>query len=173
MTIWTVLLGGVGVIALAAACTLFLPGEVHVKRQATMKVAPETVLNLAASNEGYQRFNPYLTSDPDLKIMSFGPRSGVGSGFRFEGREGKGSQTVASVTADSVRYDIDLGAMGRPVQQITALDTPQGTRVVWTMKMDLGLNPVARVFGLFLDGMVGKTFEQGLDNLAATESAAS
>ncbi|MBG6174103.1 hypothetical protein IWQ55_001646 [Labrenzia sp. EL_208] len=173
MTIWTVLLGGVGVIALAAAGTLFLPGEVHVKRQATMKVAPETVLNLAASNEGYQRFNPYLTSDPDLKIMPFGPRSGVGSGFRFEGREGNGSQTVASVTADSVRYDIDLGAMGRPVQQITALDTPQGTRVVWTMKMDLGLNPVARVFGLFLDGMVGKTFEQGLDNLAATESAAS
>lgn len=138
-----------------------------------MEVAPEVVLDLAASSKGFQKFNPYLTSDPDLKIEAFGPQSGIGSGFRFDGREGKGTQTVAQVTENSVRYDIDLGAMGRPVQQITVTRSSRGTLVEWAMEMDLGFNPVSRVFGLFLDGMVGKTFEQGLENLAAVESTAS
>ncbi|MEO0979252.1 MAG: SRPBCC family protein [Pseudomonadota bacterium] len=167
MTIWTIVAGGVGVIALLGAGTLLLPKNVHVERQARVSASPETILELAASNHGFQKFNPYLTSDPELKIRPFGPDAGVGSGFHFDGREGKGTQTVARVTENSVRYDIDLGAMGKPVQEISAQSLPGGTQVTWTMDMDLGFNPIARVFGLFLDGMVGKTFEQGLDNLAS------
>ncbi|WP_420335830.1 SRPBCC family protein [Roseibium sp.] len=167
MTIWTILAGGVGVIALLGAGTLLLPKKVHVERHARIAASPQTILELAASNQGFQKFNPYLTSDPELKIKPFGPDTGVGSGFHFDGKEGKGTQTVAVVTETSVRYDIDLGAMGKPVQEISAKSLPDGTQVTWTMDMDLGFNPVARVFGLFLDGMVGKTFEQGLDNLAS------
>ncbi|WP_421981593.1 SRPBCC family protein [Roseibium sp.] len=167
MTIWTILAGGAGVVALLGAGTLLLPKNVHVERHAKIAASPETILELAASNHGYQTFNPYLTSDPALKIKPFGPDTGVGSGFHFDGKEGKGTQTVARVTETSVRYDIDLGPMGKPVQEISAQGMPDGTKVTWTMDMDLGFNPVARVFGLFLDGMVGKSFEQGLDNLAS------
>lgn len=167
MTIWTILAGGMGLVALLGAGTLLLPKTVHVERHAKVAASPETILELAASNHGYQTFNPYLTSDPELKIKPFGPDTGVGSGFHFDGKEGKGTQTVAKVTETSVRYDIDLGAMGKPVQEISAQGLPDGTRVTWTMDMDLGFNPVARVFGLFLDGMVGRSFEQGLDNLAS------
>lgn len=169
MSVWTILVGGVGVIALAAASTLLLPRQVHVERQATVSAAPEAVLELAASNQGYQKFNPYLTADANLKISLFGPSSGVGSGFRFDGKDGKGSQTVAQITSSSVRYDIDLGAMGQPTQQISVVPTSDGTLVTWSMDMDLGFNPVARVFGLFMDGMVGKTFEQGLLNLSSAQ----
>lgn len=167
MTIWTILAGGAGVIALAAVGTFLLPKQVHVERKTIVSATPDAILALAASNEGYQRFNPYLTTDPDLKISPFGPASGVGSGFSFDGKEGKGRQTVAGVSANSVRYDIDLGTMGQPTQMIHTIPTAGGTLVTWSMDMDLGYNPVARVFGLFMDGMVGKTFEQGLDNLAS------
>lgn len=167
MTIWTILAGGVGVVALLGAGTLLLPKNVHVERHAKIAASPETILEMAASNHGYQKFNPYLTSDPELSIRPFGPDRGVGSGFHFDGKEGRGTQTVSEVTANSVRYAIDLGAMGKPVQEISAQGLPDGTQVTWTMDMDLGFNPVARVFGLFIDGMVGKTFEQGLDNLAS------
>ncbi len=166
MNILTLLGGGTAVIAVTAACTLLLPRHVHVQRQATVAAAPEAVLELAASNRAYQRFNPYLSADPKLNITHFGPESGAGSGFHFDGKDGKGSQTVATVTDESVRYDIDLGAMGQPVQMITATPTAAGAEVTWSMDMDLGYNPVARIFGLFMDKMIGKTFEQGLDNLA-------
>ncbi|WP_120503518.1 SRPBCC family protein [Sulfitobacter mediterraneus] len=167
MTIWTILAGGAGLLALTAAGTLLLPRHIHVERHAAINADPAAVLALARSNEGYQRFNPYLTADPALKISHFGPQSGVGSGFDFDGKDGTGRQTVAEISADAVRYDIDLGAMGQPTQMIKAVATAHGTDVTWSMDMDLGFNPVARVFGLFMDGMIGKTFEQGLTNLAS------
>ena len=97
--------------------------------------------------------------------MPFGPAEGVGSGFRFEGKEGKGTQTVTAVTSSSVTHLIDLGAMGKPVQIIEAEATDTGTQVTWTVASDMGFNPVFRIFGLFMDRMLGKTYELGLKNI--------
>jgi hypothetical protein len=35
------------------------------------------------------------------------------------------------------------------------------------MDADLGSNPAMRIFGLFMDRMIGKIFQRGLVNLAA------
>jgi carbon monoxide dehydrogenase subunit G len=43
----------------------------------------------------------------------------------------------------------------------------EGTRVTWTVEMDMGNNPVGRWMGLMMDGMVGKDFDAGLANLKA------
>ncbi|WP_299375343.1 SRPBCC family protein [uncultured Tateyamaria sp.] len=166
MTIWTILAGIGGVAALTVAGSMLLPRHVHVERSATLQATPEAVLSLAASNTGYQSFNPYLTTDPALKISHFGPDAGVGSGFAFDGKEGKGTQVVAAVTGDTVRYAIDLGPMGKPTQAITVQPAADGVHVTWSMDADMGFNPAGRVMGLFMDGMIGKTFEQGLGNLA-------
>lgn len=167
MTVLSLLTYGAGALGVIALATLALPREVEVTRQARIAAAPQDILALAASSVDYQRFNPYLTADPALKITPFGPQSGVGSGFHFEGRDGKGSQTVAEVTNDTVRYFIDLGAMGQPQQSITARPAPGGALVTWRMTADMGMNPAGRVMGLFLDRMLGDTFRQGLTNLAA------
>ncbi|MEL6234977.1 MAG: SRPBCC family protein [Pseudomonadota bacterium] len=98
-------------------------------------------------------------------MTPFGPASGVGSGFRFEGKEGKGTQTVADVTATRVTHHIDLGAIGKPVQTIEAQATATGARVTWAVTSDMGFNPVFRIFGLFMDRMLGKTYELGLSNI--------
>ncbi|MEM9793380.1 MAG: SRPBCC family protein [Pseudomonadota bacterium] len=166
MTLASTLMIGAGVIALAAAAPLLLPSKVQIERSAIVQAAPAEILALAASNQGYQRFNPYLTADPELKIEPFGPASGLGSGFRFEGKDGTGTQTVSQVTDEMVVYDIDMGPMGQPVQRIRVRPVEGGTEVTWTLDADMGMNPIARVFGLFMDGMMGKTFIQGLNNLA-------
>ncbi|WP_299154638.1 SRPBCC family protein [uncultured Tateyamaria sp.] len=167
MTIWTLLGGGACAVALLAAGSLLLPRHVHVERQATLAGDADTVLALAASNTGYQRFNPYLSADPDLKIDPFGPETGIGSGFAFDGKDGTGTQVVSAVSPDAVHYDIDLGAMGQPRQMIAAQAVADGVVVTWSMDADMGFNPVGRVMGLFMDAMIGKTFERGLGNLAA------
>ena len=91
---------------------------------------------------------------------------GVGSGFRFEGKDGKGTQTVTATTDTSVTYHIDLGALGQPTQRIEAVAVAGGTEVTWHLDSDLGFNPMFRVFGLFMDSMIGKTFDTGLARLA-------
>lgn len=165
MNILTILTYGACGLAGLALLTQLLPRHIEVERQAQVTRSANDILALAASNEGYQTFNPYRSADPALKIELFGPNQGVGSGFHFDGKDGKGQQTVAEVTPTTVHYNIDLGAMGQPVQTITAMPVDRGSHVTWRMEMDLGRNPVARIFGLFMDGMIGKTFEQGLMNL--------
>ncbi|GAB5447478.1 SRPBCC family protein [Gymnodinialimonas sp.] len=163
----TILYTILAVIAAVALIAMLLPRKVVVTRQADVDMAPAELIARVASTEGFQTFNPYCTTDPDLKITPFGPASGVGSGFRFEGKEGKGTQTVTSVTDTSVTHLIDLGAMGKPVQTIEAEATATGSRVTWTVTSDMGFNPIFRIFGLFMDRMLGKTYELGLKNIAA------
>ena len=155
-----------GVLTLAISSTYMIPSAVHVERTAIIDAEPSEVIAMAASTEGFQRINPYASADPDLKITPFGPAAGVGAGFHFDGKDGKGSQTVASVTAESVVYAIDLGSMGRPTQTITVAQAATGTKVTWSMDTDMGMNPVKRVFGLFMDRMMGATFARGLKNMA-------
>ncbi|MEO0487755.1 MAG: SRPBCC family protein [Pseudomonadota bacterium] len=163
----TILFTVLAVIAALALLALLLPRKAVVTRHAHVALSPEDVIARVASTEGFQTFNPYCTTDPELQITPFGPAAGVGSGFRFAGKEGKGTQTVTAVTERSVTHLIDLGAMGKPVQVIEAEPTSAGTRVTWTVTSDLGLNPIFRVFGLFMDGMLGKTYELGLKNIKA------
>jgi Polyketide cyclase / dehydrase and lipid transport len=156
----------VGALALLAAATLLLPRHVRVQRSAHVPASADAILALASSNQGYQRFNPYRNTDPKLQIETFGPAQGVGSGFRFSSKDTKGSQTVAAVSNSAVDFDIDLGPMGQPRQRIEVRPAASGTQVVWTMQADMGHNPIGRVMGLFMDRIVGPTFETGLKNLS-------
>jgi hypothetical protein len=156
----------VGTLAVAALATLALPRHVSIERSAVIDAAPSTVIELAASNSGYQTFNPYKDLDPNLQVELFGPASGVGSGFSFESKDGAGQQTVASVTSDQVNFDLDLGPLGQPTQSISAVAVGGASEVTWTMDMDLGMNPVFRVMGLFMDDVIGPNFELGLANIA-------
>ncbi len=162
----TGVLGVIGLVVLViAAGSYLLPSKVTVVRSLPTNVQANDMLRLASSNQGYQSFNPYKESDPNLKITLFGPGHGVGSGFQFEGKDGKGSQVVAEVTETSVTYAIDLGVMGKPVQKITIHDGPAARTLEWRMEADMGMNPVFRIFGLFMDGMMGPILEQGLQKL--------
>ena len=162
----TILYTILAILAAIILIAMLLPRRVVVTRQAIVALRPEDVITRVASTEGFQTFNPYCTTDLDLKISAFGPSEGVGSGFRFEGKEGKGTQTVTEVTPTRVTHLIDLGAMGKPVQTIEAKSTDTGTRVTWTVTSDMGYNPVFRIFGLFMDRMLGKIYELGLKNIA-------
>ena len=161
----TLLLTLIAFVAVILCIALLLPRKVTVTRTADVHADPADIIARVASTDGFQSFNPYLSADPDLKIVPFGPEAGVGSGFRFDGKDGKGTQTVTAVTANSVTHQIDLGAMGRPVQTIEAHPSQNGARVAWSVTSDLGYNPVFRIFGLFMDRMLGGTYEQGLTNL--------
>ncbi|EFO30707.1 conserved hypothetical protein [Roseibium sp. TrichSKD4] len=152
-----------------------LPSSKTVTRQAVIDAPSDTVYALVSSNEGYQTFNPYKAKDPDLKITLSGPEHGVGSSFAFDGKEGKGSQTITSLTENkSVTMQIDLGAMGQPICtfDLEAIGANQ-TRVTWSTRSDFGMTPIGRVFGLFLDGMLGPDYELGLKLLgkAATTNS--
>jgi hypothetical protein len=162
----TGVLGGLGALVVVALAGAFLlPKKLHFSRTLTSQASAESIMALVGSNSGYQQFNPYRDTDPNLKIDLFGPVAGVGSGFAFEGKDGKGTQTVAALDATSVVYDIDLGFLGRPEQRIELVQQDAGVLMTWSMTMDFGYNPVFRIFGLFMESMMGPIVERGLTKL--------
>ncbi|WP_162844971.1 SRPBCC family protein [Pontivivens insulae] len=169
MALASTLTVGSALVALLAAAPFALPRAQVIERTAVVAADPSIVFDLIESSAGYQRFNPYRDTDAELQITPFGPEAGVGSGFAFEGREGTGTQTVTAVTPDrEIVHLIDLGAMGQPVQTFTLTPVAGGTEVRWAIRSEFGLNPIGRVFGLFMDGMLGPRQEAGLENLSAT-----
>lgn len=162
MTILSTILAILAAIILIA---LLLPRKVVVSRNADVAIQPDELIKRIASTDGFQTFNPYCTTDPNLEITPFGPKEGVGSGFKFKGKEGKGKQTVVEMTDTRITHLIDLGAMGKPVQTIEVRAKDGGSHVIWTVNSDMGYNPIFRIFGLFMDKMLGKTYELGLSNM--------
>jgi uncharacterized protein YndB with AHSA1/START domain len=163
--------GGVVAAALAVA-VMALPSSRTVERSAVVQASPSAVFALLSSNEGFQKFNPYRDADPNLHITLNGPQSGVGSSFTFKGKDGEGTQTITALSPDaSVTMQLDLGPMGQPTTVFTLTPEAEGTRVLWRTEAAFGNNPIGRVVGVFLDGMMGPTYERGLQNLNRVLSA--
>lgn len=167
MTFATIaIVAGITVAGLAVA-PFALPGQARVERSAIVPATPGAVYAILSTSAGFDRINPFRDADPALAVTFSGPPSGVGAGFAWKGKAGAGSQTIFAVEPDSrVAMQLDLGSMGRPVQHFTLSPVAGGTQVTWALEADLGNNPVRRVFGLFMDRMLGSTYEAGLDKLS-------
>lgn len=154
------------IIVLSVLSILFLPKAVTVTRQLNLNSTPAKVFPIISSNKGFQLFNPYKHADAELKVAFSGPDNGVGSSFSFSGKEGKGKQTITALqTNESVTSEIDLGAMGKPIQTFQLTPTATGTQMTWATTMNFGYNPIGRIMGLFMDNMLGKRYEQGMELL--------
>lgn len=153
-------------LGLLVAGTFVLPSSVTVERTKVIAAEDAALFNIISGNESFQTFNPYKDTDPKLAITLSGPATGIGSAFAFKGVEGEGTQTITAIEPNrSVTMQIDLGAMGKPVQNFRLEPVAGGTEVKWSVTSDFGYNPAGRVFGLFMDGMLGPIYERGLGNL--------
>lgn len=162
---YSIVAGSLVVVAVAVVAAL--PGKRRVERSALIDAPAQRVFALVSSTEGFQAFNPYRDDEPNLLIEPSGPSRGIGASFAFKGKDTEGRQTIVAMEENkSVTMQIDLGAMGAPVQSFTL--TPEGsqTRVTWATETTFGANPVGRVFGLMMDGYLGPIYERGLSNLA-------
>lgn len=152
--------------ALASILTIALPGEAKVARSIEITAPPEKVFALVNSPAGFDQFNPFRAEDPGLQTDYEGPAAGPGAMLRWTGKQGEGTQTIVAVQ-ENVRVDmaLDLGPMGKPSQSFLLEPTSRGTRVTWTTTAKFGANPVQRLFGLGMDGMLGPVYERGLSDL--------
>ena len=158
----------VGVLLIVAiAAAYMLPRSVHVERSATIAAPRATVFTLLNSYKQFNRWSPWFELDPGAKYTYEGPGAGVGAKVSWAGNPqklGSGSQVItASEPYEKVTADVDFGQGTSPARQVYTL-SPEGagTKVSWSIDVDLGMNPITRYFGLGFDGMIGRDFDKGL-----------
>jgi effector-binding domain-containing protein len=161
-------------VALALGGGLLLPRKVAVERSIEIAAPQATVFEYVNSMKTAQVWSPWRARDPKADYRISGPLVGVGSRLDWDGpKSGKGVQRIiASTPYGHVRQAVDFGDGSDNQITYSFVPTAKGTRVVWHMDTDLGMNPVGRYFGLFLDQMVGPDFERGLASLRAVAEAA-
>lgn len=147
------------------------PDTFQVSRSLAIKAAPEKLFPLINDLRTFNSWNPFVTSDPDVKLVYSGPPSGPGAASAFgPGKGGTGTLSIVEAAPPSkVVMALD---MTRPLEAQNRVEftlRPQGdaTQVTWTMSGGVPL--VGKVVHLLIDmdKMVGGQFDKGLADLKA------
>ena len=163
-------------LALAAAVLALLvyastrPDEFRVERSLRIAVPADELWPLVSELRAFNRWNPYERKDPLIKGQYAGAASGIGSRYSWASdKVGTGSLEIIGLQPGrSVQMKLDfLKPFEAHNQAEFALrPTPDGaTDVSW--RMHGPANFMSKLIGVFIDmdKMVGRDFEDGLQNL--------
>jgi uncharacterized protein YndB with AHSA1/START domain len=165
----------IGVVAVAIVVAFILPRHAIVTRSVEIAAPPSAVFPLVGDLRRFNEWSPWADIDPETVYTFTGPIDGVGQTLNWESddkRVGTGSMSIAAVEPDSrVDMEIVFAEQGNALAAVLLEPARGGTKVTWTLDADLGFNPIARYFGMMMDGMVGPDYEKGLARLKAAAEA--
>lgn len=149
----------------------FAPTEARVERSTVIHAPVGEVMRAITDFEVWQEWEPWGRSDPSAQIEFGAERRGVGASYAWRGEKiGQGRMEILHIDqAGRVDYELTFGGNADERALASFMLKPEGTsgtHVTWTFETNLGSNPVNRLVGLLVDGMLGRYYEEGLDNLA-------
>lgn len=146
------------------------PDEFRVERRARIAAPAERVWPLISELRAFNRWNPYERKDPLLKSAYSGAATGVGSRYDWDGKAvGSGGLEITGQQpgrAVQMKLDFVKPFEAHNHAEFALQPTPDGaTEVRWTMHGPA--NFVSKLMDVFvdMDKMVGRDFEDGLQNL--------
>ncbi|MEM7292271.1 MAG: SRPBCC family protein [Pseudomonadota bacterium] len=166
--VYNTLIGIVLLVAGVALIAFFLPSEIRVIRSIEIEAPAEHVFPLIENLNRWPEWTAWSQRDPSMKLTQTGPQNGVGATQSWASEtEGNGSLSViVSESPHYMAYDLRIeGFDSLSVGEFELEESAAGTTVIWIDNIDFGGNLIGRIFGLFLDGMIGNDFEVGLQNL--------
>lgn len=169
MKILLKLLGGLAaLLLLLVLVAFFLPRHYRIERTLVMKARPEAIHAQVADLRAWKNWGAWQERDPGMTLSYSEKSTGVGAWSSWQSKtEGNGKMTITSTTPTKVVYDLEFPDFGSKSQgYMELIPEAAGTKVVWVDAGDLGMNPMSRWFGLFLDKLIGPDFERGLSNLS-------
>lgn len=161
-------LGAALVLLLAYAATR--PDEFRVERRLRIAAPADQVWPLVSELRAFNRWNPYERKDPLIKSAYSGATAGVGSRYDWDSKEvGSGSLEITGQQpgrAVQLKLDFVKPFEAHNQAEFALQPTADGaTEVRWTMSGPA--NFMSKLIGVFMDmdKMVGRDFEDGLQNL--------
>nr|WKN39325.1 SRPBCC family protein [Tunicatimonas sp. TK19036] len=156
------------IVALFLLVALFLPSTYHVERSVVIQLPVEEVYPFVSNLNEWADWNPWTQTDPTVETTIIGSGHEIGSVWSWDGEKvGVGSLTIQELEPNKLmqsRLAFLKPQMFESDDIWTFEPINTGTKVTWINEGKLSY-PVDRLFGLFMDGMLGRDFERGLENL--------
>ena len=167
------LIGLAVLIGLLAIGTYLTPRMIHVEREIEAAAAPAKVYAIINGFKRFPEWSPWQEKDPGMQQTWSGPEAGVGASMSWKSDKadvGSGTQKIVAVKAnEEVLVEVDMVDMGqiKAFLRLQPTNGGQGTRIVWGADSDLGMNPVSRWMGFWIDDWVAADYDKGLAKLKA------
>lgn len=161
-----IVIGLVGIVAVAAGAAFLLPQQVHVERSTVIGASPDQVFYVVNDLTRAKEWGPWYKREPNMQLTFEGPPAGLGAKISWKSAtEGEGSQEIVESTPFStIKTLLHFGdSVANAAFEFETVEG--GTKVTWSMDTGVGMNPVMRYMGLMFDSWIGKDYEEGLANL--------
>ncbi|MFI5164164.1 MAG: SRPBCC family protein [Bacteroidia bacterium] len=155
-------------VAIVATVGFLSPSYVHVERSLVINAPPQIVFEQINNLKNWKKWSPWYKKDTAMKMEYNGIEAGAGASYKWSSKNknvGNGEMTITSSSRDTISTAMNFMENGIATAKFSLTKAGNGTKVTWTMESDMGMNPIGRIFGLFMDKMVGPDFENGLTNL--------
>ena len=166
-----ILFGILGLILLIVVVGFLSPKNVHVERSMTMNADANTVFAQVNELRNWDNWSTWAQIDPDGTEWTYSDSAATGKDAWYSWKSehknvGNGKLTILeSDKPNSIKTQIDFEGQGTSNGAWVFEPTKDGTKVTWSMDIDMGNNPIGRIMGLMMDGMIGSDFEKGLTNM--------
>lgn len=159
----------VGIVLLTALFGITQNRVIILKRSIVIDAEPSTIFPFILLLKEQIKWNPWSLRDPNIQ-KTFSEKDGeIGSSYSWKGNKkvGEGSMSITSIVPNkSCSVDLNFGSRGIAMAEL-ALESrgTSQTVVSWTLESDMGVNPLMRAFSPLMKKMVGKDYDEGLNNL--------
>ncbi len=157
------------ILLVITAIGLLLPSHVHIERSTVINKPREMVFAYVNDLRNWNTWSPFYELDTTASYSHDGPPAGKGSKISWVSAHknvGTGSITISGVNEpSSIQQELNFMEEGTARANFNFEEEGAATRMTWGFDFDTGFNPLLRILGKFMDGMVGKDFEKGLANL--------
>lgn len=135
-----------------------------------MRISAEKVYALVADFNQWKEWSPWYPMDTTTQYVFSGTpeKAGYSMEWKSENEDvGKGKMVLKTAEyAKKLSYNLSFEGWDMvSLSEFEFKPTANGVQVIWTDKGQLGWNPMARWFGLFMDKWMGKDFEKGLEKM--------
>lgn len=147
---------------------LFLPNNYQIKRATTINADLPTLHAYVVDLEQWQQWSPWLEADPTIEVTLGNITHGPGASQTWQGESGDGELLLTKVSEQSgVLYDIWFNQKAdKATGAISYNQKADGSvEVVWSMEGEVSTPIFGAYLALFMDSMVGPSFDLGLYKL--------
>ncbi|HMV43162.1 MAG TPA: SRPBCC family protein [Leptospiraceae bacterium] len=157
-----------GLVALILIIPAMMKSTFKVERSIEIARPAEVIFPQISDFNRMKEWSIWAKNDPNQKYVVTGNPGAVGHKQEWDGKiNGKGTQEITAIETNKYITTkltfLEPNKMESVAKQVLE-PTANGTKVIWSNEGNLDY-PMGRLFGPFIDGMVGPDFEKGLSNL--------
>lgn len=161
-----VLLGIIAVIAIAIFVT---PEKYKFEKSIVINAPAEKVYQNISSTKAFNQWNPWLKLDPNIKLDYSGTQGEIGDRYCWDSKvddAGAGCQEIVELIPNQKqKTKMEFKRPFEDTSYSEVILTPEGngTKVTWTL--DSELERPMNLMRFFMDGMMDKSYGEGLVKL--------